>query len=371
MSDEAADTWANARRILCVRLDGIGDVIMMTPAMRALAAGANDRRLTLLTLPSATALAAMFPFPCEAIEYEAPWVKATSRQQPDAERELIERLRGRFDGGVIFTSFSQSPLPAATLLTAAGIPLRAAYCRENPYRLLTDWLPETEPEQGIRHEVQRQLDLVRSLGSEVDNQRLALRAPRRARHRVRRLLDASGARLESPLVLVHAGATAPSRRYPFDKYAAVAERLSAEGCVVVFTGSSTEQELIHEIQSRMRHRSVSLAGCLALEELACLIERANVVVTNNTGPAHMAAALGTPVVVLYALTNPQHTPWMATSRILYHDVPCRSCFKSSCPEEHGHCLSLVTPEDVVAATRSLLARESVPVTAHTTGSMVA
>ena len=70
---------------------------------------------------------------------------------------------------------------------------------------------------------------------------------------------------------------------------------------------------------------------------------------NNTGPVHIAAAVGTPVVDLYALTNPQHTPWGVPNRVLFHDVPCKYCYKSVCPQGHHDCLRLVRPEDVVTA----------------------
>ena len=89
----------------------------------------------------------------------------------------------------------------------------------------------------------------------------------------------------------------------------------------------------------MEAPSHSLAGQLGLADLAALIALAPVLVTNNTGPAHVAAAVGTPVVDLYALTNPQHTPWGVPSRVLFHDVPCKFCYKSVCPERHHDCLA--------------------------------
>jgi ADP-heptose:LPS heptosyltransferase len=100
--------------------------------------------------------------------------------------------------------------------------------------------------------------------------------------------------------------------------------------------------------------SLSLAGELDLAELAALIGRAPLLVSNNTGPVHIAASLGTPVVDLYALTNPQHTPWGVPSRVLNHDVPCKYCYKSVCPEGHHDCLRLVAPGRVVAAAVELL-----------------
>jgi ADP-heptose:LPS heptosyltransferase len=92
-----------------------------------------------------------------------------------------------------------------------------------------------------------------------------------------------------------------------------------------------------------------------LEELAALLATAPLLVSNNTGPVHVSAAVGTPVVDQYALTNPQHTPWAVPHRVLFHDVPCKYCYKSVCPEGHHDCLRRVTPESIVAAVRELLA----------------
>ncbi|HEX2531563.1 MAG TPA: glycosyltransferase family 9 protein [Burkholderiaceae bacterium] len=93
---------------------------------------------------------------------------------------------------------------------------------------------------------------------------------------------------------------------------------------------------------------------LDLGKLGALLSLAPVAIPNDTGPAHLAAAVGTPVVDLYALTNPQHTPWQVPSRVLFHDVPCRMCQKSVCPERHHHCLTKVSPARVAQETIALL-----------------
>ncbi|HEX7636960.1 MAG TPA: glycosyltransferase family 9 protein, partial [Burkholderiaceae bacterium] len=90
-------------------------------------------------------------------------------------------------------------------------------------------------------------------------------------------------------------------------------------------------------------------------ELGALVARARLVLTNNSGPAHLAAALGTPVVDLYALTNPQHTPWQVPARVLSHDVPCRHCLRSRCPQGHHACLLGVPPQAAADAALALLA----------------
>jgi lipopolysaccharide heptosyltransferase II len=236
----------------------------------------------------------------------------------------------------------------------AQIPLRLAHCRENPYQLLTNWMHEPEPQNFVRHEVRRQLDLLAAVGMKASDERLRLSVPSIARQRAQRWLKANGLAAGASWVAIHPGATAASRRYPAEKFAEVADRLAERGPQIVFTGGSSEAELIGSIQRRMHTPSRSLAGELNLAQLAALIEAAPVLISNNTGPVHVAAAVGTPVVDLYALTNPQHTPWGVPHRVLFHDVPCKYCYKSICPEQHHDCLRRVEPEAIVCATIELL-----------------
>jgi ADP-heptose:LPS heptosyltransferase len=333
--------WHEVKNLLCVRLDSLGDVLMTTPAMRALRQTFGCR-LTLLTSPAGAALDGLLPEAHEVLVWRAPWMKGTPAGDDLA---FLDKLRG-FDAAAIFTVYSQSALPAAYLCRLAGIPRRLAHSRENPYHLLTDWVPDPEPGSTVRHEVRRQLDLVAAVGGRTDDERLSFRVPSLARERVAAL------ELPSPLVVVHPGASAASRRYPPESYARALELL---GCEVVFTGDAAERDLVEGVRAIMGVRSRSLAGQLSLAELGALIEAADLVICNNTGPAHIAAAVGTPVVDLYALTNPQHTPWQVESRVLFHDVPCRNCYKSVCPTGGHECLRGVPPERVAAAARELLA----------------
>ena len=347
--------WEGARRVLAVRLDAMGDVLMTTPAIRAIKG--PGRHVTLLTSPSGAAAAALVSEVDEVIVYEAPWLKATPTRD-DARHEfgMAQQLRdGGFDAAAILTVFSQNPLPSALLCWFAGIPLRLAHCRENPYQLLTDWVPELEPDRLERHEVRRQLDLLATVGYRVADERLAIRVPEPARRAVAGLLESAGIDPNRPWLPIHPGATAPSRRYPPESFALAARGIVADlGYQVIFTGSAGERDLIESIRAAMGVPSGSLAGRVDLGGLAAVIERAPVLVSNNTGPVHVAAAVGTPVAVLYALTNFQHTPWSVPNRVLNYDVPCKPCFKSICPEGHHDCLRKVPPEAVVRAVRELV-----------------
>ena len=352
--------WSEARNLLCVRLDTIGDVLMSTPAIRALKESVPDRRITLLTSSAAAPTARLVPEIDRVIVYDPPWMKATPPRKNSA-RELarIESLRTmRFDAAVVFTVFSQNPLPSATMCYLADIPLRLAHCRENPYQLLTDWVRETEPSSGIRHEVRRQLDLVATVGATTADEHLSMRVPPAARRRLAAALAARGIAEDEPVAVIHPGATAPSRRWPPERFGVVADRLARAGLRVVFTGHADEGDRVAAAMAGMRSPSVDLSGTLDIAGLAALISRAAILVTNNTGPAHLAAALATPVVDVYALTNPQHTPWQVPSRVLTNPVPCGDCFSSTCRTGHHRCLLGIRASQAAEAALDLLAETS-------------
>jgi lipopolysaccharide heptosyltransferase II len=362
---ERAELWARARRILCVRLDGMGDVLMTTPALRALReAHGGARELTLLASPAGSALLDLLPDVDDVIAHPVAWMKSSDRADPAAHRRLLDEVRRRrFDAAVIFSVCTQSALPAAMLCYLAEIPLRLAHCRENPYQLLTDWVPDAEGDGALRHEVRRQLDLVAEIGAKPDGEALSVRIPARGFEEAAAALAGAGVgeggRAERVLdrasfIVIHAGATAPSRRYRPAGFAEAAAELARRGHRIVFTGSVADRPLIDAIRSQAGAPTWSLAGRLSTAGLAATLSLADVLISNNTGPVHLAAAVGTPVVDLYALTNLQHTPWMVPSRVLYRDVPCKGCLRSVCPLGHHACLALVAPSAIVRAATELL-----------------
>lgn len=350
------ESWRNVRRLLCIRLDNMGDVLMSSPAMRALHETWPACRITLLAAPAGVAIARHLGCVHDCISYAAPWVKQAEATDVAADHAMLARLRAQaFDAAVIFTVYSQSALPAALMCRLAGIPRVLAHARENPYGLLSDWAPDREPEDGGRHEVQRQLDLVATVGAHTADPRMRLVAPAEAHASLDEVLVRHGLPAAG-WVALHPGASAPSRRYPAEAFAAAVAQLDP-ALEVVYTGSASEAALAESVRVAAG-RGVNLAGQLDLGALIALIARARVLVSNNSGPVHIAAATATPVVDLYALTNPQHTPWQVESRVLYQDVPCRYCYRSVCPEGHHACLVGVTPAQVAAATHDLVLRRA-------------
>jgi lipopolysaccharide heptosyltransferase II len=316
-----SDVWANYKNILCVRLDNMGDVLMSQPAMRALKQSALDRQITLLTSSTGAAIAPFIREVDAIISFDVPWVKT---DETNGERQLLalaDELRSRrFDAAVIFTSYSQNPLPAAMLCYQAGIKAVLGYCRENPYQLISHWLPDKEPLDYIVHEVRRQLELVETVGGATSDTALSLQVSEESRPTIQARLVALGIRTDKQWLVLHAGVSEEKRRYPADEYITACRSLMEQGHKVVLTGSSSERSYVGEIAHRLGDGAVNLAGELSVAELIALIAAAPVLISNNTGPVHIAAAVGTPVVVLYAKTNPQHTPWKVLNRVLYFEV---------------------------------------------------
>ena len=344
--------WQAARRVLVIRLDNLGDVLVTTPAIRAIRRSLPEAEITLFASPVGAQCGRLNPDIDDVIVYQAPWMDPWHELPLDPAREagVIRQIAEReFDGAIIFTSFRQSPLPSAYLCYLAGIPLRAAASIDGPGSLLTT--RHKHPEHKM-HEVERGLDLVGALGMSTDEVDLVLQAPADARESI----DHRFGYRDTPLVIVHPGCSMPARTYPWEMYADVCdllvERLEAR---VVLTGTHAEQELTSCVQARMRHPATNLAGDLSFSEFVALIESADLTVTNNTGPMHMAAAAKTPVIALFALTNPpeQWGPWRVAHRQMYHDVSCRICYSRVCPYDQ-ECLTLVTPDMVLAAASDLL-----------------
>lgn len=338
-------------KLLAIRLDSAGDVLMCSPALRALHEGGHE--LVLLTSPAGALAGERIQGVAQVIRWWAPWMKIAAPCDAACVPAMAKQLRHEaFDGAVIFTSYSQSPLPSALLCQMAGIPLRLAHCRENPYQLLTHWVKESEPEQQLRHEVQRQIDLVAQLGCRPSSTRLALRMGDRDRMAAQAALETAGIDPACGWILLHPGASAPSRRYPPAQWRGAAELLAAQTSLpLLFAGAPDETALVDEIASG---RWPSVAGLLDFGALAALISMSRLLIACNSAPAHLAAATGTPLVDLYALTNPQHTPWQVRHRLLFQPVPCHDCYRSVCPMGHHRCLAEVTPAQVAAAAAELL-----------------
>jgi ADP-heptose:LPS heptosyltransferase len=337
--------------VLAVRLDSDGDVILTGPAIRAIAQRAEG--LTLLCGPRGFQAAGLLPGVDRILVHRAPWIdpepEALSRRETLA---LVRRLAAlAVDEAIIFTSFHQSALPTALLLRLAGVPKIAAISEDYAGSLL-DVRHRIEVEM---HEVERSLRLAATLGYE-----LAAGADDRL------LVERPG---ESPLegepyIVVHPGASVPARTWPAEKHAALVHALAGMGWRVVVTGGHHERKLTAFVAGAPRPEVEDLGGLTTLAELADVLAEAAVVVVGNTGPAHLAAAVGTPVVSLFAPVVPaiRWRPWRVPHVLLGDQrALCAGSRARTCSVPGHPCLESVSVEDVVAAIATLApVEEAVP-----------
>jgi ADP-heptose:LPS heptosyltransferase len=324
--------------VLAVRLDNEGDVLLAGPAIRALAAGAGQ--VTLLCGPRGRQAAVLLPGVDDVLCWRASWIDPEPGPVVRADVEaLIAEVAARApDLAIVFGSFHQSPLPTALLLRLAGVPWIGATSADYPGALL-DLRHRVDDDV---HEVERSLDLVRHAGFDLPpGDRGELRVRGVPRHRP-----------ADDYVVVHPGASVPARAWAPERNAELVAALAAAGRRVVVTGSPAERELTAFVAGSA---GIDLGGATDFAGLAAVIAGADAIVVGNTGPAHLAAAVGTPVVSLYAPTVPavRWRPWMVPHELLYVDVPCAGCRARVCPVEGHPCLGGVEVDEVVAAVERL------------------
>jgi ADP-heptose:LPS heptosyltransferase len=314
--------------------------------LRALAASAS--RLTLLCGPSGRAAAEAVPGVDDVCSFEAGWIEAEPKpvDRLAIERTIAAVASRRIDRAVIFTSFHQSPLPTALVLRMAGVRWIAAISEDYPGSLL-DVRHRNVPDDA--HEVERALSLAHAAGFALpphDEGRLAIRTSERN--------PVAGI---GPYVVVHPGASVPARAWSRASNAELVGTLVASGTRVVVTGGERERALCASVAGR---HAFDLAGRTDFPTLARVIADADAIVTGNTGAAHVAAAVGTPVVSLFAPTIPaaRFRPWMVEHVLLGdQEIACRGCRARACPRGDHACLSCVTVDDVTAALGSLVRRD--------------
>ncbi|MBY4401619.1 glycosyltransferase family 9 protein [Rhodococcus fascians] len=332
--------------VLVARLDSMGDVLVTGPAIRAVARA--SARVTALVGPRGVAAAQLLPGVDAVRILDAPWVSLSPEalDRGTIDRFVADTAAENYDAAFVFTSFHQSPLPLALLLRMAGVEWVGAISVDYPGSLLdlrhsvSDDIPEAE----------RALSLVEAAGYARDGEGSSLRLRPRATGPGNESVDSSS------YVVYHPGAAVPARRPTARHSRDIVRALSSNGFRVVVTGGPDELELAQFVADG---KVPNLAGRLTLGELADLYAGAEAVVVPNTGPAHLAAAVGVPTVSLFAPVVPA-VRWAPhhTSMILLgdQDAACKNSRARTCPVSGHPCLGSVSPQDVVDAVRALLRR---------------
>lgn len=336
------------RSVLVARQDNAGDVLLAGPAVRACAAA--GARVSMLCGPRGRAAAEMLPGISELVVWRADWIDHEPERITRARIELfVERLAARgFDDVLILTSFRQSPLPLALLMRMAGTQRIAAISEDYAGSLIDVRVPVSSE----THEVRRGLAVAEACGYSLPaGDDGALKVKRRA------ALHPAAAALR-PYVAIHPGASVSARSWSARRNRELVDLLVENGRNVVLTGAGAERPLTAAVgEGWSRGQVADLGGATDLAQLAEVIAAAEALVVGNTGPAHIAAAVGTPVASVYAPTVPSARwhPWKVPFELLNREVPCAGCHARECPVPGHPCVEDVTPADLMQALMRLSA----------------
>ena len=334
------------KRVVVRGANWVGDAVMTVPALRELRRLLPGAHITLATRPWA-----------EGIFHGADFVDDVLTEAAEARgaNGVVGQARAwrgrRFDLAVLLPN----AFAPALVARAARVPLRVGYATEGRALLLTHPLP-LPGWRGRRHEVFDYLNIVSQLGRLLygahsdlpEEPAVTLHVSDERKRAARELLGAEGLDLERPVVALCPGSTnSRAKRWPAKYYAALADLLAErDGAQVVLVGAAEELAVSAEVAGLMKAGPAVLTGRTSLAETAALLSVADLLISNDTGPAHLAAAVGSPVLVIFGPTNPVTTrPFSPLAEVVRRPPFCAPCMLRDCPIDH-RCMTAVTPEEV-------------------------
>jgi heptosyltransferase-2 len=342
----------NIKRIVVRGTNWVGDAVMTVPALRELRRLFPDAHITLATRSWAKELFASAEFLDDLLVFDR-------RGIGSAVSQVSEWKNRRFDLAVLF----QNAFEAALIPALARVPVRIGYATEGRRFLLTN--PLALPEwRSSKHEVFYYLNIIAEverlfLGSSrtVDDYRpeTSLRISSERVMAGRDLLRTYNLSSDHQVIALCPGSiNSRAKRWPAERYAALADLFIESKAQVLLIGSPEELEVSREVASRMKHEPVVLTGKTTLSQAVDVLSAVDLLVTNDTGPAHIAAALGRPTLVIFGPTNPDTTrPFSSTAEIVRHPPDCAPCMLRDCPIDH-RCMTAISPEEVFQRVQEML-----------------
>jgi len=346
---------SNINRVVIRSTNWVGDCVMTVPALRAVRRILPNAHITLALRPGVSGLFADADFVDDILTYDRKNVFSVVSQ-------IREWRKRSFDLAILF----QNAFEAAVIPYIAGVPMRLGYATEGRQAMLTH--PVGLPEwRSTKHEVFYYLYLVAALEQELfgtntvcdgdPDTSLSISEPKKVR--ATELLSSEGFANGNSLVVICPGSiNSRAKRWPAERFAALSDRLIEENRTVVLIGSKDELEVTQQVTKRMTRQPIVLTGKTNLDEVTSILSLADLVITNDTGPAHIAAALQRPTLVIFGPTNPLTTrPFSMKSEILRHPPDCAPCMLRDCPIDH-RCMTAISVDEVFEQSHAILKRSS-------------
>ena len=346
---------SRVQRILIRANNWIGDVVMISPAVRAIREHFDRARIAILAKRWVLEALRGNPYYDELFEYDSEGIHRGAAGRLRLVREL---RRARFDLAILF----QKAFEAAALAFLAAVPMRVGYVSDSRRLLLTHPVPLPPPET---HHLEAFLGIARALGCPVRDPYPFFHLDAEAQERARDLLESVGRAPGSPLVALHPGSSKSPRAWHAERFALLGRDLTEKvGAQIVLLGGPADEALLEQIASSLPPPSLLLSSPnLSIREMAAILERCHLFVGNDSGPMHVAAALGVPTVGIFGPGSPERSsPRAREGRVqvvgkAYPCSPCRQDFFRECapsPAGKPFCLEEIPVAEVEAAALELL-----------------
>ncbi len=346
------------RRILVIRLDLIGDLVLTLPAVQTLKRTYPAAEIDLLATPASSKIVTSHPALSQIMVYDPNiWRRPQAlfrRKYWREARELRQCLRAREYDLVVCAHGAWSGLIAVL----SGAPRRVGFAREHYFGFLTDSVPGGHWQPGDRlHEVDYGLQLAHAAGASVE---LADRTPslvvdQQAQLQIEQLLAQEHLHVGKPLIACHvASHNGQSKRWPMPYWSRLIDRLIREdGMNVVLTGAASDLPFVTEVVDRMQEQAINLAGKTSLTQLAALLQRADLLITGDSGPMHIAAAVGTRLIAIHGPTDPALSgPISPKATVVRDKIWCSPCYNARGPADcrffTTQCMKNISPEHIFA-----------------------
>ena len=340
----------NFSRILIVRTDRIGDVLLSTPVIKAIRETYPHAYIAVMVSSYAKEIVEGNPYLDEVIVYDKDhrhkgWLSSI--------KFALNLKKKKFNLAVIL-----HPTNRVHLITFfAGIPKRIGYDRKFGF-LLTDRIKHTK-QLGQKHELEYSLDLLGHLGIHGQDKNIFIPIKAESEKWVEDLFDQEKIDKLDRLLAIHPGASCPSKIWPQDRFAQAADRLVEEyGFKVLIIAGPKDIAHAKVVARNMRHAVIDLSGKTSISQLASVLKRCRLFISNDSGPVHIASAVGTPVISIFGrnqkgLSPKRWGPVGKKDRVLHKEVGCIQCLAHNCVKEFA-CLKAITVEDVVKVADSIL-----------------
>jgi len=340
-------TTNDYRRILIARLDRIGDVVLSTPAIKAVREAYPASHIAFMVRPYARDIVAGNPFLDEVITYD-------KRMGLWGTLKFIRFLRRRrFDLALVLHPTSRTNL----LAYLARIPKRIGFDKKMGF-MLTRRIPHTK-QFGLKHEIDYTLDLVRHIGIESPSRDLHVPISSKNEERVDKLFARYNVAKSDKVIAINPGASCHSKRWHPERFANVADGLARKHkAKIVLVAGGEDRGITKRIASLMKGPCINLAGATTVADMASILRRARLFISNDSGPVHIACAVGTPVIAIFGRSDRGLSPtrWGPSNPgdvVLHKDVGCVVCLAHNC-KLGFKCLEAITVDDVLAAANKIL-----------------